>query len=105
MSYSYDRTAARGTQALDYLNLPTAASNALWALDEKFIGTENYMGVAYFWSLEYKWWLRDASPKVRRAVHEAFRKARLSPEDDSAEHAAIVAKFFPDAKVFYDRGV
>jgi hypothetical protein len=98
MKYSYDRTAARGTQALDYLNLPTAASSALWDLDEKFIGTDNYMGVAFFWSIEYKWWLREASPKVRRAVHAAFRKARLPVEDDSAEHRAIIGKFFPDAK-------
>ena len=56
------------------------------------------MGVAFFWSIEYKWWLRDASPKVRRKVHQAFRKAKLKVDDDSDEHREILVKFFPDAK-------
>src|SRR5687767_10358648 len=97
MTYSYERTAARGPHALDLMGRSDKARNAIWHLDEKYIGTADYMGVAYFWSMEYKWWLRDASPKVRRKVHKAFVDARLPVDEDSEAHTAIVAKFFPDA--------
>lgn len=102
MSYSYDRTAgtriAQGVKTLDFTNLTSKAKDKLIALDEKFIGKDDYMGVAYFWNEEYKWWLRDATAKVRRQVHAAFVKAKLKPNDYSPEHRAIVAKFFPDAE-------
>ena len=98
MKYSYDRTAARGPHELDLMGLSDKARNAIWHLDERYIGTADYMGVAYFWHEDYKWWLRDATPKVRRQVHEAFRKANLPPDETSTEHRAIIGKFFPDAK-------
>jgi hypothetical protein len=103
MKYSYDRTAdvriaQGGIASLDYLNLTQKAKDALIKLDEKFIGTDNYMGVAFFWNDDYKWWLRDAKAKVRRQVHAAFVKAKLKPDEYSPEHRAVVTKFFPDAK-------
>lgn len=102
MKYSYDRTAgtriAQGVSTLDVMNLSQKAKDALIKLDEKFIGTDNYMGVAYFWNEEYKWWLRDAKAKVRRQVHTAFVKAKLKPDEYSKEHRAVVTKFFPDAE-------
>jgi hypothetical protein len=94
MTYSYDRTAARALQVLDLSKLTSAAKDGLYALDERYVGTDNYMGVAYFWNTEYKWELRDAAPKKRREVHEAFRKARLKLDDESPAHAAIVEKAF-----------
>lgn len=102
MLYSYDRTAdtriAQGIATLDVTNLTDKARNALIKLDEKYIGTDNYMGVAFFWNEEYKWWLRDATAKVRRKVHAAFVKAKLKPDEYSPEHRAVVTKFFPDAE-------
>jgi hypothetical protein len=102
MKYSYDRTAdtriALGVSTLDVKNLSSKATAALDDLDEKFIGTADYMGVAFFWDTTYKWWLRDATPKVRRQVHEAFRKANLKVDDVSDKHREVLAKFFPDAK-------
>lgn len=102
MKYSYDRTAgtriALGVSTLDVTNLTDKARNALDKLDEKFIGTSDYMGVAFFWDVTYKWWLRDATPKVRRKVHAAFLKADLKVDDVSDEHRDVLAKFFPDAK-------
>jgi hypothetical protein len=100
MPYSYDRAVSRTAAAADALymkELTVKARNKIWELDEKFIGTDDYMGVAYFWHDEYKWWLRDASQKIRRKVHKAFRDARLTPDESSAEHRAIIGKFFPDA--------
>tara|TARA_R100000654_G_scaffold39856_1_gene65705 strand:+ start:461 stop:742 length:282 start_codon:yes stop_codon:yes gene_type:complete len=38
-------------------------------LDKKFIGTEHYMGVAYFWGHEYKHTMRDLSYAKRRKIH------------------------------------
>lgn len=93
MTYSYDRTAA-GAAALFLGDLTSKARNGLWELDDKYVDTDDYMGIAYFWNIEYKWELRDASPKLRRKVHAAFRKAKLKVDDESEEHAAIVAKIF-----------
>ena len=33
----------------------------LYKVDEKFVGTKDYMGVAYFWGHEYKHTMRDLS--------------------------------------------
>lgn len=99
MTYSYERAVPRtaAAQAIFLGDLTDNARNKLWRLDEKLIGTADYLGVAFFWNDEYKWWLRDASTKVRRKVHQAFRAARLKPDESSAEHRAIISKFFPDA--------
>jgi hypothetical protein len=103
MEYSYDRTAGTriaqgGIAALDYINLTQKAKDALIKLDSKFEGTDNYMGVSFFWYEDYKWWLRDAKAKVRRQVHAAFVKAGLKPDGHSPEHRKVIEKFFPDAK-------
>lgn len=101
MDYSYDRTdlqrTAAASEQLSLKNLTSSARAKLWDLDEKLIGTADYMGIAYFWDIDYKWWLRDASPKVRQQVHNAFRKAGLRVDDSSLQHRAILGKFFPDA--------
>lgn len=38
-------------------------------LDKKYIGTKDYMGVAYFWGHEYKHTLRELSYAKRRKIH------------------------------------
>lgn len=45
------------------------ASGEIYKLDKKFIGTEDYMGIAYFWGHEYKHYLRDATISQRRRIH------------------------------------
>lgn len=84
--------AAVGRQILTLGKLTTTARNGLWELDEKYIGTSDYMGIAYFWDISYKWELRDASPDVRRAVHAAFLAAHLKVGDVSDKHEAIIKK-------------
>jgi hypothetical protein len=94
MPYSYDRTAASGEENLrDFFeNISFKAYRTIRELDETFVGTPDYMGIAYFWNYEYRHSLRDAPAKKRRAVHEAFLKAHLAPADESPQHEAIVKK-------------
>lgn len=72
--------------------LTQSAYNKVKALDSKFIGTEDYMGLAYFWSVEYKAYLRDASPVERQQVHKEFLDKGLGVHDDSDAHQEIVSK-------------
>jgi len=95
MAYQYDRrTAAASWGSLkDFWDSITyKATKAVTDLDISFIGTPEYMGFAYFWNLEYKFVMRDASPAQRRAVHEAFLKDGLELAGESPEHAAIIKK-------------
>jgi len=45
------------------------ATVEIYKLDEKYVGTKNYMGVAYFWGHEYKHTMRDLSYAKRRKIH------------------------------------
>ena len=96
--YSYDRRKTayignfRETMDSFYGDLSGAAKNALEALDEKFVGTPNYMGIANFWNVEYKYELRGATTAVRRAVHAAFLKEGLVPQGVSPMHEAVLRK-------------
>ncbi len=100
MAYSYDRRTASAGRTVSagesfdqwYENISFKASQKLRDLDETFVGTPDYMGIAYFWSSEYKFSLRDASPDKRRAVHAAFLKAGLPVDGESPQHEAIVEK-------------
>lgn len=93
--YSYERPkqAAAGETVEKFLeDISFKAYQALGDLDEKFVGTPNYMGFAYFWSTDYKHSLRDASTNKRRAVHRAFLGAGLRVDGSSPEHEAIIEK-------------
>ena len=41
----------------------------LYKVDEKLVGTKDYMGIAYFWGHEYKHTMRDLSCAKRRKIH------------------------------------
>mgnify|MGYP003146044217 CR=1 FL=1 len=49
----------------------------LLKLDESFVGTKKYMGIAYFWGHEYKHHLRDASVAKRRKIHNTGLKQNI----------------------------
>ena len=54
------------------INLNTisnAAFSKMYELDKQFVGTENYMGLAYYWNYEYRHYLRDAKPYIRMKVY------------------------------------
>lgn len=69
------------------------AYSYLQALDKTFIGTDSYLGFAYFWGQEYKHSLRDANNAQRQKVHNAWVKAGLELTGASPEHEAIVYKY------------
>lgn len=73
------------------LNVTTyKAFYKLFNLDTKFVGTINYMGVAYFWNYEYRHYLRDASTAKRIKVHNAFLNENLDVSGTSERHFEII---------------
>ena len=73
------------------------AAKAIYDLDETFVGTANYMGVAWYWSYEYRHVLRMASFHQRKRVHHAMLAARLPLNGDSPAHNAVICRFFPSS--------
>lgn len=72
------------------LALTWRSNHLLLHLDAALVGTPDYMGIAYFWSMAYKHALRNASVKDRQRVHDAFLKSGLPLGGDSPEHEKIV---------------
>ena len=54
------------------------ATQSLYKLDQEFVGTQNYMGLAYFWGQEYKHCLRQATVSQRRRIHNLGLKHNIS---------------------------
>ena len=59
-------------------------------LDESFVGTADYMGIAYFWNHEYRHDLRDASPIQRVNVHRSFLEFDLPLAGTSDLHQELI---------------
>ena len=68
---------------------------ALNELDKSFVGTPNYMGVAFFWGQEVKHYLRDASQAQRRKIHKKWLLAGLDLRGDSYKHHEIIGQVMP----------
>jgi hypothetical protein len=66
------------------------AFSALMLHDENMIGTPAYLGIAYFWSHEYKHTLREVTYGCRRRVHHALLVAGLKLEGESEAHERII---------------
>jgi hypothetical protein len=62
-------------------------------LDKSFIGTPDYMGVAYFWHYDYRHYLRDSSRYRRRLVHKHLIMAGLDPTGNTKAHTEIILKY------------
>jgi hypothetical protein len=94
MAYQYDRRTAAKGESFDsfWENITYKATKAITDLDVNFVGTPDYMGIAYFWNMAYKFEMRDASLPQRRAVHAAFLKDHLELAGESPEHEAIIKK-------------
>jgi hypothetical protein len=54
------------------LDVDLTSFSAIQSVDKAFIGSAHYLGLYPFWNTEYKYELRPASPKARRAVHHAL---------------------------------
>ena len=70
----------------------------LHKLDETYVGTSKYMGLKYFWAYEYRHWLRCATPRQCKLVHDAFLKANLPLSGESKEHLRIIKRFIKQMK-------
>lgn len=59
-------------------------------LDITYVGTENYMGLAYFWNYEYRHYLRNASNKERQEIHSKWIENGLELMGISEKHLEII---------------
>lgn len=79
------------------LNLNTItwrATEKLFAIDRKFRGTEDYMGLVYFHNYGYRHILRDdPSISQRRRIHMELLKRGLKVDEMSKEHNEVIAKY------------
>jgi hypothetical protein len=62
-------------------------------LDKSFIGTPDYMGVAYFWHYDYRHYMRDSSRYRKRLVHKHLCALGLSLDGNTPLHTAIVERY------------
>ena len=66
------------------------AFEGIFKLDKTFVGTSNYLGLAYFWAYEYRHYLRDCTMAKRRKVHKKFMQADLELHGESEKHLDII---------------
>jgi hypothetical protein len=62
--------------------------------DRGRVGTKAYAGRAYFWSHRYRHHLRDASPSIRRRVHDKFLSLGIPLDGDTVRHDEVVNRAF-----------
>lgn len=59
-------------------------------VDYSNLGTIDYQGIAFFWNMEYKHILRDASRDVRVGVHSILLDENLPLNGVSDKHYEII---------------
>ncbi len=77
------------------INLETASFHAfdkIMDMDRSFVGTEHYLGVAYFWNYAYRHYLRDCTIAKRKRVHKLFLKLGLDVDGESQAHEDAITK-------------
>lgn len=72
--------------------LSNKAYEKVHKLDKDFVGTPDYMGLAYFWNHAYRHYLRDCTPLERQKVHQAFLDQKLDLQAESDKHEEIIKK-------------
>lgn len=85
-------TATRKLASCLQVPLTTEAYHALNGLDKTLVGTADYMGVAFFWSYEYRHLLRDARPTQRKRAHDKLLEAGLAVDGESEQHMEIIRR-------------
>lgn len=81
-----------GNYSINLNAISWGASGEIYKLDKKFIGTQDYMGVAYFWSHEYKHILRDMSITQRRRVHKKALKLGIDFTEVGAKQWELLSE-------------
>ena len=76
---------------LNMNTIPFEVFCALNDMDKKYIGTKDYMGIAFFWGGHgIKHYMRDATFSQRKRVHKKFLERGLDLLGDTEEHFEIV---------------
>lgn len=78
--------------AINLNNISSEAFLKIHEIDQTFINSSNYLGIAYFWSYHYRHYLRDASIAQRKKVHSLFLKNLLEVDGNSKKHLEIIKK-------------
>ena len=71
-------------------NITFKAFSDIYELDKRYVGTDDYLGVAYFWNYEYRHYLRDTTNHRRKRVHDLFLKEGLDVAGSSDRHLKII---------------
>lgn len=73
------------------INVTTLEAFArVYQVDQDLIGTQHYMGLAYFWNYAYRHYLRDASDKQRKLVHDKILAENLELNGETDRHLHII---------------
>ena len=80
------------THSINLETISWEATDALIKLDETYVGTPSYLGMAYFWAYEYRHYMRDASIAQRVKVHKKWLKAGLDFLETSQHHWDIIGE-------------
>jgi hypothetical protein len=73
-------------------NITLKSFSDIYELDKTYVGTENYLGVAFFWNHEYRHYLRDVTNAKRKKVHNIFLAEGLDIVGKSDRHIEIIRK-------------
>jgi hypothetical protein len=86
-THNRERAATINTNGLTW-----EATKGLLKLDETFISTHDYMGIAYFWNYEYRHSMRPMTYAVNRRIHKALLNAGLEVNGEGPRHKKIIEK-------------
>ena len=84
--FNIPKTCSEATEIITSLD----TMGMLNEMDQKFIGSKNYMGLAYFWAYDYRHTLRDCNVASRVAVHAAWLANELALDGVSAKHETVM---------------
>lgn len=62
-------------------------------IDDGNIGTEHYIGLAYFWHYEYRHTMRDQSQYRCKLIHDKILKAGFDLSDSNEQIFAIIERY------------
>jgi hypothetical protein len=84
---------------IDNLNNFSAINN----LDKSFIGTDDYLGIAYFWGHGVKHWLREFTPCQRQNVHKELLKSGFKAHNGWFEDCPEIEKIVIKHAIRYNK--
>lgn len=81
---------SEGNYKINLETLPWEATQKLHNHDRAMVGTDAYLGIAYFWHYKYRHTMRDASVYFSRVVHTKLLALGLPLDGDTPEHDKVM---------------